>query len=89
MTQAMIPLEEGPFFAIAQWPSVHYCMGGLRIDPQTHVLDIWGDPIPGLHAAGEVCGGLHGIDRLGGNGIAECVVFGRRAGRAPEQLESL
>ncbi|MDO4503301.1 MAG: flavocytochrome c [Coriobacteriia bacterium] len=89
MTSAMIPLEEGRFYAIAQWPSVHYCMGGLRIDPQTRVLDVWGKPIAGLHAAGECCGGLHGIDRLGGNGIAECVVFGRRAGLSPQEIEEL
>ena len=80
-TSQMIKLEEGPFYAIAQWPSVHYCMGGLRIDVQARALDVWGKPIPGLFAAGECCGGLHGIDRLGGNGIAECVVFGRIAGR--------
>ena len=80
-TKRMIPLEAGDFYAIAQWPSVHYCMGGLRIDAQARVLDVWGNPIPGLLAAGECCGGLHGIDRLGGNGIAECVVFGRIAGK--------
>ncbi len=80
-TDKMIPLEAGDFYAIAQWPSVHYCMGGLRIDAQARVLDAWGNPIPGLFAAGECCGGLHGIDRLGGNGIAECVVFGRIAGK--------
>lgn len=80
-TSNMIPLEEGDFYAISQWPSVHYCMGGLRIDAQARVLDVWGNPIPGLFAAGECCGGLHGIDRLGGNGIAECVVFGRIAGK--------
>lgn len=81
VTQQMVPLTKGKFYAIAQWPSVHYCMGGLRIDPDAHVLDIFGKPIPGLYAAGEVCGGLHGIDRLGGNGIAECMVFGLRAGQ--------
>ena len=80
-TDKMIPLDTGDYYAIAQWPSVHYCMGGLRIDAQTRVLDAWGNPIPGLYAAGECCGGLHGIDRLGGNGIAECVVFGRIAGK--------
>ena len=48
----------------------------------TRVLDLWGEPIPGLYAAGEVCGGIHGVNRLGGNALAECIVFGRRAGRA-------
>ena len=80
MTSQMSPLVGGEWYAIPQWPSVHYCMGGLRIDTHARVLDIWQRPIPGLYAAGEVCGGVHGIDRLGGNGIAECIVFGRRAG---------
>ncbi|MDR1573822.1 MAG: flavocytochrome c [Clostridiales Family XIII bacterium] len=81
MSPYMIPLEEPPFYALAQWPAVHYCMGGIRINAQCGVFDIWGDLIPGLYAAGEVCGGIHGANRLGGNAIAECVVFGRRAGK--------
>ncbi len=80
-TGHMIPLTEGPFYAIAQWPSVHYTMGGLRIDTHTRVLDTQSKPIPNLFAAGEVCGGIHGKNRLGGNAIAECVVFGRIAGK--------
>ena len=76
----MIPLYEGPFYAIAQWPSIHYTMGGLRFDADARVLDISGNPIPGLYAAGEVCGGVHGANRLGGNALAECIVFGRIAG---------
>ena len=81
MADQMVPLERGDFYAIPQWPSVHYCMGGLRIDEKARVIDVGGKPISGLYAAGEVCGGVHGIDRLGGNGIAECIVFGRIAGR--------
>lgn len=80
-TKNMIPLSGGACYALAQWPAIHYCMGGLRIDADAHVLDIHGNPIAGLYAAGECCGGVHGIDRLGGNGIAECMVFGLRAGR--------
>jgi len=76
----MIALEDGPFFAIGQWPSVHYTMGGLRIDETARVLDVFGEPIPRLYAAGEVCGGIHGANRLGGNALADCVVFGRIAG---------
>ena len=82
MTAQMRKLGGGPLYAIAQWPSVHYCMGGLRIDESAHVLDAWGKRIGGLFAAGEVCGGLHGMDRLGGNALAECVVFGRIAGQS-------
>jgi urocanate reductase len=81
ITSQMAPLIAGPFYAVAQWPSVHYTMGGLRIDTETRVLDTKGRAIPRLYAAGEVCGGVHGKNRLGGNAIAECVVFGRIAGR--------
>lgn len=55
-------------------------MGGLRIDREARVIDIWGKPIPKLFAADEVCGGVHGSSRLGGNAIPDCIVFGRIAG---------
>jgi fumarate reductase flavoprotein subunit len=55
-------------------------MGGLKIDPQTRVLKEDGTVIPGLFAAGEVTGGVHGGNRLGGNAVADIVVFGRIAG---------
>jgi len=55
-------------------------MGGLRIDEKARVIDVFGKPIPRLYAAGEVCGGTHGNNRIGGNSLAECVVFGRIAG---------
>ena len=80
MTENMVTLERGPFYAIAQWPAIHHSMGGLRIDKETRVIDIWGRPIPKLYAAGEVCGGIHGSNRLGGNAIPDCIVFGRIAG---------
>lgn len=80
MTKSMIPLEEGPFYGVAQWPAVHHTMGGLRINKDAQVIDIWGDPIPRLYAAGEVAGGVHGSNRLGSNAIPDCVVFGRIAG---------
>jgi urocanate reductase len=80
MTDNMVSLETGPFYAIAQWPAIHHSMGGLRIDKETRVIDIWGRPIPKLYAAGEVCGGIHGSNRLGGNAIPDCIVFGRIAG---------
>jgi len=60
-------------------PALHYCMGGLRIDDRARVLRKDGSWIEGLLAAGEVTGGIHGGNRLGGNGMTECVVFGRRA----------
>ncbi len=80
MTGSMVPLAKGPFYAIAQWPAIHHTMGGLRIDSKARVIDIWGRPIPRLYAAGEVCGGIHGSNRLGGNAIPDCIVFGRIAG---------
>ncbi len=79
-TKAMIPLIEGPFYAIAQWPAVHHTMGGLRINKDAQVIDIWGNPILRLYAAGEVTGGVHGSNRLGGNATPDCVTFGRVAG---------
>jgi succinate dehydrogenase / fumarate reductase flavoprotein subunit len=58
-------------------PTAHYSMGGVVVDPQTHATDV-----AGLYAAGEVTAGLHGANRLGGNSLAETVIFGRRAGEA-------
>ena len=59
---------------------IHHTMGGLKIDSETHVIDTDGEIIPGLFAAGEVTGGVHGANRLGGNAVADFVVFGRIAG---------
>lgn len=69
------------FFAIHIAPAIHYTMGGIHITPKTQVLDGNGDIIKGLFAAGEVAGGLHGNNRVGGNSIAETIVFGRQAGQ--------
>ncbi|MCJ8499880.1 flavocytochrome c [Desulfatitalea alkaliphila] len=80
MTKAMIPLAEGPFYGLAQWPAVHHTMGGIRIDDRARVIDIFGNPIPSLFAAGEVTGGVHGSNRLGSNAIPDAVSFGRVAG---------
>ena len=61
-------------------PVLHYTMGGLEIDTESRVLDASGKPIPGLFAAGEVAGGVHGANRLGGSSLLGCVVFGRVSG---------
>lgn len=82
ITARMMPIDKGPFYGIAQWPAVHHTMGGLRINDTAQVIDIWGNVIPNLFACGEVTGGIHGDNRLGGNAIADCVVFGRIAGRS-------
>ena len=63
-------------------PSTHHTMGGLKVDTQRHVLDKNGSVIPGLYAAGEVTGGIHGGNRLGGNAIVEIFVSGRTAAQA-------
>lgn len=76
----MRTINTAPFYAIHVAPAVHYTMGGIHIDQETHVLDENGNVIPGLFAAGEVAGGLHGNNRVGGNSIAETIVFGRQAG---------
>lgn len=60
-------------------PAVHYTMGGLKIDSEARVLDSSDDSIPRLYAVGEVTAGVHGANRLGGNSLAECLVFGRIA----------
>ena len=63
-------------------PSTHHTMGGLKVDVNRHVLDTEGNIIPGLYAAGEVTGGIHGGNRLGGNAIVEIFVSGRTAANA-------
>ena len=75
-----LTIEVGPFWASAQQrPVLHHTMGGVKIDVDTRVIDTQGNPIPGLFAAGEVTGGVHGSNRLGGNACADIFVFGRIA----------
>jgi hypothetical protein len=61
-------------------PVLHYTMGGLEIDAESRVISSSGKPVPGLFAAGEVAGGVHGANRLGGSSLLGCVVFGRVSG---------
>jgi succinate dehydrogenase/fumarate reductase flavoprotein subunit len=70
-----------PFYAARRAPTVHHTMGGLRIDAQARVLGTDNRPIPGFFAAGEVCGGIHGANRLGGNALADISVYGKIAGQ--------
>jgi flavocytochrome c len=73
-------LSDGPWYSLRVWPKVHYCMGGIRVNTKSQVLDLISDaPIEGLYAAGEATGGIHGASRLGGCSISECVVTGRNA----------
>ncbi|MBQ0059105.1 MAG: flavocytochrome c [Lachnospiraceae bacterium] len=78
----LVALEEGPYFAIKIAPGIHHTMGGLKIDTKTEVIDTEGQAIPGLFAAGEVTGGVHGGNRIGGNAVADIVVYGRIAGQS-------
>ena len=73
-------LVTAPYYAVRVTPAIHHTMGGLSVNTDTQVLRADGTPIPGLYAAGEVTGGLHGANRLGGNGVADIVVNGRLAG---------
>jgi fumarate reductase flavoprotein subunit len=80
-----VPLNKSNYCSIEIWPGVHYTMGGIAINSKTQALTKGGKPIPGLYAAGEVTGGVHGANRLGGNSTVETVVFGRIAGREAAQ----
>ena len=74
--------DHGPYFANPRTPAVHHTMGGVEVDVDAHVLDASGNRIPGLYAAGEVTGGFHGGNRLGGNAISEAITTGRLAGNS-------
>ena len=74
-------IENPPFIIIAMSPAYHHTMGSVEIDPSCRVISTQGTPIEGLYAAGEVCGGIHAGNRLGGNAIADVFTFGRIAGR--------
>ena len=77
---------QGDMYVAAVVPVIHYVMGGAEIDVHGQVLDENGQLIEGLFGAGEVTGGVHGKNRLGGNSLLECTVFGRRAGRAAAKV---
>ena len=81
------PIDNGPFYAAARVPTVHHTMGGVRINQYCQVINENGQIIPGLYAAGEVTGGIHGSNRLGGNALIDTVVFGRIAGDSASQAK--
>ena len=70
-------LTTPPYYAIKIAPGIHHTMGGVKINTAAEVINKEGKAIPGLFAAGEVCGGVHGGNRLGGNAVADIVIFGR------------
>jgi len=78
-----LPLETNDAFHVAiVTPVIHYCMGGLKMNPDAEILKADDSIIGGLYAAGEAMGGVHGNNRLGGNSLLDCVVFGRVSARA-------
>ena len=78
--EMLFPLNEAPYYAIEVEPVIHHTMGGIKINTKAEVITRAGNVIPGLYAAGEVTGGVHGGNRVGGNAVADIVVFGQIAG---------
>ena len=78
--------EKSPYYAIEVAPGVHHTMGGIKINTNAEVISKEGSAIKNLYAAGEVTGGVHGAERLGGNALADIIVFGRQAGKNAAQL---
>lgn len=78
-------INNPPYYAAERVPTVHHTMGGVQIDAECHVINTEGEIIPGLFAAGEVTGGIHGTNRLGGNALTDTVVFGRIAGTSASE----
>merc|ERR1711948_204802 len=78
-----LPLDVNDAFHVAiVTPVIHYCMGGMKINSDAQSLGADDKVIGGLYAAGEVAGGIHGNNRLGGNSLLDCVVYGRVSGRS-------
>lgn len=79
-------LSHGPYYAIKIAPGIHHTMGGAKINAKTEVLTKEGKVVPGLFAAGEAAGGLHGKNRIGGNAVADIIIYGREAGKQASEL---
>lgn len=77
----LVPFTDGPYYIMKTTPAIHHTMGGLKINTDAQVLNMDNEVIPGLYAAGEVTGDIHGTNRLGSDAIADIVVFGRIAGQ--------
>lgn len=85
MDKTRSDLSKPPYYAVQISPGIHHTMGGVQVDTKSEVLDKEGKAIPGLYAAGEVTGGIHGANRLGGNAVTDIVVFGRNAAKNAEE----
>ena len=80
-------MGKGPWYGHRLTSKLHYTMGGIKINEKTQVIGQDFEPIPGLYAAGEITGGVHGVTRLGGNSVLDGIVFGRIAGRTVAEAE--
>jgi flavocytochrome c len=87
LDQGAQQLKKPPFYAMRLWPKLHYTPGGIGINSKAQVINLAGQPIAGLFAAGEVCGGIHGASRLSACALTECLVFGRIAGQEAASLK--
>ena len=85
MDETRSDMSVAPYYAVQISPGIHHTMGGVEVNTNSEVLDKDGNPIPGLYAAGEVTGGIHGANRLGGNAVTDIVVFGRNAAKHAEE----
>ena len=85
MDETRSDLSVPPYYAVQISPGIHHTMGGVEVNTNSEVLDKDGNPIPGLYAAGEVTGGIHGANRLGGNAVTDIIVFGRNAAKHAEE----
>ncbi len=79
--EMITPNNVFPMYAVLVTPAIHHTMGGVRINRNAEVIGTNAKPIPGLYAAGEVTGGVHGGNRVGGNAVADIITFGRIAGK--------
>ena len=79
---SMIDISTAPYYAIKIAPGIHHTMGGIKINTSAEVIDTQGNVIPGLFAAGETTGGVHGGNRVGGNAVCDFIVYGRIAGQS-------
>ena len=82
----LVKIERAPFYAYPSTSGIIATYCGLTVDADTRVLNVFGEPIAGLYAAGELMGGFHGVSYMTGSSLGKCVIFGRIAGRLAAQL---
>lgn len=84
MDKSKSDLSKAPYYVVKIAPGIHHTMGGVKVNTNSEVISKDENPIPGLYAAGEVTGGIHGGNRLGGNAVTDTIVFGRNAAKSAE-----